>query len=695
MGPRSGAPDGVYDSKNEMNQTNGHSVLDGKPHVSEFELETTDGDHRCGFGACRPGWVQICNNAKFLLVLLSAFSFIQSFVVNGINNVNTSTYERRFGLPSSQVGIISSAYDISAGILVLPISYYALRGHKTKMLAIGVAVMALGSFLMSIPHFTTDIYHWGQNTTGLCDTANKTTCAIRDSSLSNYLYLLIAGQLLHGVGGTTLYSVGTSCLDDNVVAKRSPIYVGIMYAFAALGPALGYILGGQLLNIYVDFDAVDTKKVPLVPEDPRWVGAWWIGFVISTILALIMFVPLLAMPRELPGAKVVRESRVSEAHEDGSEEKTRRPGFGTSLKDAPLVFWIIIKNPTFLLTTLAASTEGIVVSGFATFVPKFIQNQYGQTASFAAVLTGCLAVPGAAGGQVIGGWICGRFKLKVRGMLRLSVVMCGICMLLSAAFWAKCEQPRIAGLSSKSSEPMLVDQCNGACGCTQTNYDPVCGSNGVQYFSPCHAGCLQEEWTNDGTKLYSSCDCINGTFPNVTHSAVPGNCGETCSAMYVFLPFFFLMILVTFIAATPTTIVTLRCVPENQKTFALGVQWVFVRFLGTVPGPILFGAVIDGVCLIWKETCGEKESCWIYNNSDMGRNLFILALGVKIASSLFFLLASFVYRAPSGDKMIKTSTEETLAVEIIQNGVDSNGSLVKEEPIRDSDESINGVVNRL
>lgn len=89
-----------------------------------------------------------------------------------------------------------------------------------------------------------------------------------------------------------------------------------------------------------------------------------------------------------PGAKAVRESRVSEAHEDGSEEKTRRPGFGTSLKDAPMVFWIIIKNPTFLLATLAACTEGIVVSGFATFVPKFIQNQYGQTASFAAVLTG-------------------------------------------------------------------------------------------------------------------------------------------------------------------------------------------------------------------------------------------------------------------------------------------------------------------
>ena len=29
-----------------------------------------------------------------------------------------------------------------------------------------------------------------------------------------------------------------------------------MYAFATLGPALGYIIGGQLLDVYVDFNLV-------------------------------------------------------------------------------------------------------------------------------------------------------------------------------------------------------------------------------------------------------------------------------------------------------------------------------------------------------------------------------------------------------------------------------------------------------
>lgn len=30
-----------------------------------------------------------------------------------------------------------------------------------------------------------------------------------------------------------------------------------MYSFSTLGPALGYVIGGQLLNLYVDFYEVE------------------------------------------------------------------------------------------------------------------------------------------------------------------------------------------------------------------------------------------------------------------------------------------------------------------------------------------------------------------------------------------------------------------------------------------------------
>ena len=38
------------------------------------------------------------------------------------------------------------------------------------------------------------------------------------------------------------------------------LFPGIMYAFAALGPAVGYVAGGTFLAIYVDFSRVDMDE---------------------------------------------------------------------------------------------------------------------------------------------------------------------------------------------------------------------------------------------------------------------------------------------------------------------------------------------------------------------------------------------------------------------------------------------------
>ena len=62
-----------------------------------------------------------------------------------------------------------------------------------------------------------------------------------------------------------------------------------------------------------------------------------------------------------------------------------------------------------------------------------------------------------------------------------------------------------------------------------------------------------------------------------------------------------------------------RCVPDTHRSFALGLQWIVVRLFGTIPGPILFGALIDNTCRLWQDTCGMDGACRNYDNLYMSR----------------------------------------------------------------------------
>ncbi len=56
---------------------------------------------------------------------------------------------------------------------------------------------------------------------------NTTVCTDESTNLPNYLYLLMLGQFLHGIGGTTLYSLGFVFIDENVKSTDSPLYQGM------------------------------------------------------------------------------------------------------------------------------------------------------------------------------------------------------------------------------------------------------------------------------------------------------------------------------------------------------------------------------------------------------------------------------------------------------------------------------------
>ena len=62
-----------------------------------------------------------------------------------------------------------------------------------------------------------------------------------------------------------------------------------------------------------------------------------------------------------------------------------------------------------------------------------------------------MAVPGAAGGQFFGGFICKKMKLKVKGCIRVAIICCSLTVFISAAMWAKCDIGNFAGVSTQYS----------------------------------------------------------------------------------------------------------------------------------------------------------------------------------------------------------------------------------------------------
>ncbi|KAM9138093.1 solute carrier organic anion transporter family member 4C1 isoform 2-T3 [Pangshura tecta] len=528
------------------------SVSRPRPAPSRPAPECDEGP--CGWGSFTPRALQLCNNPEGYLSAYSLLAVFQGIVVNGLINVSISTIEKRFELNSSLTGVISASYDIAFCVLSLFVSFFGERGHKPRWLAFSSFMIGLGSLVFALPHFAGGIYQFGSKIEDTCQvsgtsSANFTCNTSKESSLSNYLYVFILAQLLLGVGGTPLYTLGTAFIDDSVPKHKSSLYIGIGYAMSLLGPALGYVLGGQLLNIYIDAPLQTSTEID--PDDPRWLGAWWIAFLLCCFGTWLLIVPFSCFPKHLPGTAKVQSEKISETHDDGSEAFVEDRNIGKNFKDFPVALLILLKNPVLMCLIIAASTEALVATGFATFLPKFIENQFGQSSSYSATLGGCTS-----------------FTVQKR------------------------------------------------------------------------------------KKTYQKCSCIGlpkrlSDTEEVPFEAVAGKCRTQCTFLPLFLGFFFFAVVFTFMAVTPTTVAILRCVPDKQRSFALGVQSVFLRLVGTIPGPILFGVAIDSSCTLWDiNKCDIKGACWVYDNSKMAYMLIGISAACKVITIIFIITAFCLYKPP-------------------------------------------------
>ncbi|CAI4226084.1 unnamed protein product [Auanema sp. JU1783] len=635
--------------------------------ASDEDLKDKEDDQPllCGYGSCTPRWLQPIHNSKYLLLMLGLCAFIQSFVVNAIFPVGLSTLEKRFKMTSTHTGIISSWYDFAVLLCVFPVCHWGNSGHKGRWIGWGGIVMAIGSLICALPHWMSDVYQVEEvssNSTdfGQCShrILHEKQCPANpvSSYLNPYFLMFILGQSLHGFGSTPLFSIGTTFIDENVSQKASPVYLAIHAVLTSFGPVIGVFAGGFLLNFYDDIDRVD--HIPIDRSDPRWIGAWWIGFLASSIAAFIIAFPILGFARQLPEAKRLRAKDVNQCHAATGDVNEKAP---TDVKALPAVIVKICRNPTFIVCICLGIFESIIINGFAAFMPKILETLLSTTPIIASYLSS-VVIFAAAIGVMVGGTIIRQLKLQVGGMLKMIVCCHIIALIFTTGMLVHCPQRKFAGINmgyndleiTRNVEFDIQDTCNANCDCPK-EWNPICADKKI-YFSPCFAGCKTK---TNGNVTWLDCSCASNesAAPVV---ATPGYCQEDCGySAYVLLSMLFITVVASFASGIPQQQIMLRVVPFDQRTLALGINWTFLRLLGFIPGGILFGMMIDTACLEWESSCGRQTSCLVYDPVKLSWTITAVAIVCKLLSILATIIGYMTYRPSDLDNNISIHTVDS------------------------------------
>ncbi|XP_073334903.1 solute carrier organic anion transporter family member 2B1 [Pagrus major] len=596
------------------------------------------------------------NNIKFFVLCHSLLQLAQ-LLVSGYMKSSITTIERRYGLTSQKSGLLAAFNEVGNTILIVFVSFFGSRVHRPRFIGGGALLACLASLLMAMPHFLSKPYDYtdrisssSDNSSGLCQSestlitsSSNQSCSLQESPTQRMVYpLLLLGQLLLGIGAVPIQPFGISYIDDYASKKNSPLYLGILLAVTSIGPAFGFITGSFMLRFYVDFDKISKDDIKLDSKDLRWVGAWWLGFLVASCLLFLTALPYLFFPRNMPKedcADDVESKPDCKQQQQQQQQTDQEPSLLQFLKSFPRIALRTLRSPIYLLVVLAQVNLAALLAGLATFMAKFIERQFSQTVSFSTMMIGAVCIPLAVLGTVLGGVLMRRLNLSVNGASKLCTAAILICLFSATPLMLiGCPTQKVAGVFPPSSDAL---SCSAGCRCPQEAFNPVCGSDGVEFRSPCHAGCISMEADiNNKATNYTECRCVSGLG-----FALPGTCGSGCS--HLLLPFMALLGVTSFIASfsqTPSYMMILRTVPTEDKSFAVGVQYMLFRVLAFMPGPVLYGSVIDTTCILWGKKCGKHTSC-LYYNLDRFRQRFLGVQVVFVCGGLLcFLLTVVVLR---------------------------------------------------
>ncbi|XP_077989912.1 solute carrier organic anion transporter family member 1B1-like [Glandiceps talaboti] len=571
-----------------------------------------------------------------------------------------TTIERRYGLSASQQGFLGSAFEIGT-LCTLPfISYFLGKrtNHRPRWLSFGVALMGIGYIILALPHFLSQPYQYdkagnfslggGSPEQGLCsartandseneDCTEERLAQTKDGEMAYILFII--GQVIEGIGYGFMFSLSYSYIDD-YSGKRSAVYLGLIDGTMGVGAPLGFgVITPYFLTKYVDFHRVDLSDINIDDTDPRWVGAWWISVLIYSPFLLALSIPLFFFPKQLLPMNFMNDQR------DNQEEgQTEDRNFWLRVKGLFVAALGLIRNPIFMLAAIAYTIN--VPVGLGYFLPRYLQKDLGYTASMANLIVALLWIFPNFPTAVATGILIKKMKLSMLGLTKFMLILVATIIITnSLAITIPCEGPYLEG--TRDGQTMDLS-CNAQCECSLDHYQPVCGSNGLMYYSPCYAGCTNAH----SDKNFTNCGCIESDITKLEDTfAYDGLCeSPLCKYLAALLAVMSIFAIANSATSLPSVMMAMRSVHPDQKSFAVGIRSTIISLYFFIT-PLIAGALIDATCILWREECDERGACAQYDNF-MYRMLYLSASAALSGLSfgiLMILLCVLKRRKVKGD----------------------------------------------
>ncbi|XP_074050418.1 solute carrier organic anion transporter family member 1B3-like [Macrotis lagotis] len=617
------------------------------------------------------------SDLKMFMVALS-FCFICKALAGIYMKSTITQIERRFGTTTSEAGLIDGSFEIGNLLVVTLVSHFGAKSHIPRLIGFGCFIMGIGSIITALPHFFMGYYRYNSVfnanpldnstvfyppcSTELNSAGNNRSSILLESGCKNesgsliWIYLLM-GNMLRGIGESPVTPLGITYIDNFAKEGHSTFYLGILHSLAMVGPILGYLLGSLCARLYVDIGFVDLSTITIKPTDSRWVGAWWLGFLIAGTLSIVSGIPFFFIPKHLkkerrqntsPSSLVVpstndnTDQNLNFKNSEQAKKSKDLAGFFYSLKCILCSHLYLI----YLISSLLTTSSFI---GSITYYPKYLEQEFDISMSKSNFIIGIISMPSVAISVFIGGFISKKLKLNTIGLAKLFFIsrISSFIFLISLSL-VNCGSHTVAGLTVTyngkdpgTPQNISFSFCNSDCNCDASLWDPVCGDDGLTYMSPCLAGCKSS--VEHGKELvYHNCSCVEAnSFQTGKASAHLGKCSKTDDCPRKLIYYIIVASLISFTigmgGASSITLI-LKFVDPELKSLAIGFYTLTMRGIGGILSPIYFGAAIDVTCLKWAiSSCGVRGACRIYDSVSFRNTYLGLTIGLRAPEFIFYI----------------------------------------------------------